>query len=152
MHNARSKVDRRTLLVAVSRCSNEGLRLAKHGCCGFWKSRAGWSRLNSWTTPLRESRASLCSRAQTKYKLAPTKVIVGVKNLHLLPMARKELLLAYNLPHKASIHTDCVTNRAGACGGIVLKTLQNVFIKLRRANWSSSPCARPVHCKCTSFP
>jgi hypothetical protein len=66
--------------------------------------------------------------------LASTKVIVGVKSLHVLPMARMELLLAYNFPHKTTMHTDCVSNRVDACGGIVLKTLRNVFIKLRRAN------------------
>jgi hypothetical protein len=44
-----------------------------------------------------------------------------------------ELLLSYNLPHK-TMNTDYVTNRTGACGGIVLKTLRKVFIKLRREN------------------
>jgi hypothetical protein len=38
-------------------------------------------------------------------------------------MERMELLLAYNVPRNATTHTDCVTNRAGACGGIALKTL-----------------------------
>ena len=33
----------------------------------------------------------------------------------------------YNVVHKTVIHTDCVTNRAGSCGGI-LKMLQNVII------------------------
>jgi hypothetical protein len=45
-----------------------------------------------------------------------------------------ELLLAYTVPHKTMMHTDYVTDRTGACGGIVLKTVRNVCIKLRRAN------------------
>jgi hypothetical protein len=38
-----------------------------------------------------------------------------------------ELLLTYTIPHKTTIHTNCVSNRAGAWGGIVLKTLQNIM-------------------------
>ena len=73
-------------------------------------------------------------------KLVLTKVIFGAYlSLHVLPMERMKLLLMYNVVHKTTIHTDCVTNRAGSCGGILLKMLQNVIIKLRRANWSLRP-------------
>ena len=49
------------------------------------------------------------------------KVTVGAYSLDLLPKERLELLLLYKVPNKTTIHTDCVINCAGACGGIVLK-------------------------------
>jgi hypothetical protein len=58
------------------------------------------------------------------------KVTVGAYGLHLLLMERLELLLPYKVPNKTMIHTDCVINCAGACGGIVLKCHQIVTCKL----------------------
>lgn len=49
-------------------------------------------------------------------------------------MERIELLLAFNVPHKMTIHTNCVINCAGADGGIVLKTLQYILLKLQLVN------------------
>ena len=49
--------------------------------------------------------------------LVSTKVIVGAQNLHLRPMGRMERLNAYNIPHKAKINTDFVSNRADVVEG-----------------------------------
>ena len=75
------------------------------------------------------------------HKLVSTKVIIGAQCLHLLPVERMALLLTYKVPHKMTIHT----NRAGACGGIVLKTLQYILIKLQHVTWSSSPRSLQVY-------
>jgi hypothetical protein len=60
-------------------------------------------------------------------------------------MERIEHLLAHNVPHKMTIHTDCVTNCAGACRGIVLKILQNVLIKL----WACKLIILALCCACS---
>jgi hypothetical protein len=46
---------------------------------------------------------------------------------------KTELLLTNTIPHKTTIHTDYVTNSAGAFGGTVLKMLQTI-IKLWHVN------------------
>jgi len=49
-------------------------------------------------------------------------------------MERIGLLLTFNVPHKMTVHTNCVSNCAGADGGIILKTLQYILIKLQHVN------------------
>ena len=125
----------------------EDLLVHKYGCCGCWKSPPRWSRSYPWTTPSQKRRASLYSGAQTNAKLVSMKVTVRAYSLLLLPMERLELLLLYKVPNKMTIHTECVINCAGACGGSVLKCPHQIVM----CELSSSPCAVPVHCKCTSF-
>jgi hypothetical protein len=73
-------------------------------------------------------------------KLVLMKVIFGVYlSLHLLPMAKMALLFMYNIVHRTMICTDCLTNCAISCGGILLKMLQNIVIKLQHANWRLRP-------------
>jgi hypothetical protein len=60
-------------------------------------------------------------------------------------MEEMEILLAYNVPYK-TIHTVCVTNGAFACGGILLKALQNILIKCGVRN----DCPRLVLCLLTA--
>jgi hypothetical protein len=69
---------------------------------------------------------------KSAHKLASTKAIVGTYSLHLLPMERLELLLAFNISHKMTIHTNCMINDTD--GGIVFKTLQYILIKLQHVN------------------
>jgi len=47
-------------------------------------------------------------------------------------MERLELLLAINISHKMTIHTNCMINDTD--GGIVFKTLQYILIKLQHVN------------------